>query len=307
MRLSVLKGHTLKRNTKQTITAYLMIGLPIIGFFAFTLYPLLWAMMKSFYYYTGKLSDMQLVGFQNFIDVFKDATYWSRWAFTFKLAICKLCLEIPLAFVAALLLTRNIKLKGFFRSVYFLPTIVSVSIAGILYSVLFDYYGIINEVLIKLGLIDKQIDWFGSSSASLLGLVISTTWKTFGLNVIYFIAAISNVPEDCYEAAKIDGAGPLRTTFSITLPLIAPVFQTILLLAINGTLHESEFILVATNGAPGGSTFTVMSYVVSSFVPGFASTVVNIGYGCAISLVTSIIFSLIAIIYMKATKKMSNI
>ena len=306
MRLSLLKGD-LKRNTRQTITAYLMIGLPIIGFFAFTLYPLLWAMMKSFYYYTGKISDMQFVGFQNFIDVFNDTTYWSRWSFTFKFAICKLCLEIPLAFVSALLLTRNVKFKGFFRSVYFLPTIVSVSIAGILYSVLFDYYGIINEGLIGLGVIDEQVDWFGSKGASLLGLVISTTWKTFGLNVMYFIAAINNVPEDCYEAAKIDGASALRTTFSITLPLIAPVFQTILLLAINGTLHESEFILVATNGAPGGSTFTVMSYVVNSFVPGFADTVVNIGYGCAISLITSMIFSLIAIVYMQATKKLSNI
>lgn len=117
---------------------------------------------------------------------------------------------------------------------------------------------------------------------------------------------MQNVPEDVYESAYLDGASPWTVMWKITLPLIAPVAQTILLLAINGTLHTGEYILVTTNGAPGGGTYTVMSYVVGKFVPGFAGTGVNIGYGCAISLVTSAIMGIIAFGYLKLSKKMSE-
>ena len=90
----------------------------------------------------------------------------------------------------------------------------------------------------------------------------------FGINVIYFIAALNNVPEECYEAAKIDGATKWQTFKSIQLPLMAPVMQTILLLSINGTLHVGEYVYVMTGGAPGGTTHTVMSYLLSKYTPG---------------------------------------
>jgi len=88
--------------------------------------------------------------------------------------------------------------------------------------------------------------------------------------------------------------------------MIMPVLKMVVLLALNGTLHTNEFILTLTNGAPSGGTHTVMSYIVDLYVPGFSDSVVNIGYGCAVSFVTSICMALIAIIYMRATKNMSN-
>ena len=89
--------------------------------------------------------------------------------------------------------------------------------------------------------------------------------------------------------------------------MIAPVASTILLLAINGTLHVGEYIIVTTGGGPAGTTHTVGSYLIDAFVPGFADSAVNIGYGCALSLITTIIYSVIAIIYTRLTKKMQNI
>ena len=89
--------------------------------------------------------------------------------------------------------------------------------------------------------------------------------------------------------------------------MMAPVMQTVILLALNGSLHTSDYILVTTNGAPGGTTFTVMSYIVNQFVPGFAQNSVNLGYGCAMSLITSVIMCLFAIAYMKLSKRMENV
>ena len=118
---------------------------------------------------------------------------------------------------------------------------------------------------------------------------------------------MQNIPEDLYESAKLEGAGRFTTFFKITLPMMAPVLQTILLLSINGTLHINDLILVTTNGAPAGKTYSVMAYVVSKFIPGFVTETVNIGYGCATALVTSAIFILIGVGYSKLTKKMSEI
>ena len=128
-----------------------------------------------------------------------------------------------------------------------------------------------------------------------------------GINVLYFISALANVPEELYECAKLDGAGKWTIMWKITLPMIAPVFSTILLLAINGTLQASEYIIATTKGAPSGSTYTVMSYVINRFVPGFADTGINVGYGCALSLITALIMGLIAVVYTKATAKLQNI
>ena len=119
---------------------------------------------------------------------------------------------------------------------------------------------------------------------------------------------MSNVPEDLYEAAYIEGATGAQRFFYITLPMISQVFQVILLLAINGTLRTGEFIIVMTNGAPAGRTLTVEAYITKTFLPGFASVSnPNLGYGSAICIVSSIICALVGIIYMKLTKKMTEL
>ena len=298
----------IKKGLSVQTQCYLLIGLQIIGFFVFTIYPILWAAAKSWFFYDGIDANTIFVGWDNFKTIFtKDYIYWNTWLTTFKFTVYKTFLEIPIALLLATLISKGLKGSNFFRSMFYLPNIISVAIIGVVFSNLFDYFGVMNNILLKLGFIDQPIDWFANTGTSLAVLVIGSAWQTFGINVLYFCAAINNVPNVMYEAAEIDGAGPIRQFFSITLPMIAPVFSTLMLLSINGTLHTSSYILVMTNGAPAGTTFTVGAYLVNKFVPGFAEGVVNIGYGCALSLVTSAIYSIIAVIYMKSTKKLKNL
>lgn len=303
---TINKNKSPKRLSDST-QCYLLISLQIIGFLVFTIYPIIWAVSKSWFYYNGVDAETSFVGWENFAIAFSDAKYWSSWIVTFKFTFYKIIIEIPLALVLATLLSKGRKGSNAFRSIFYLPNIISVAIVGVMVSNLFDYYGVMNKILSALGLVKNPIDWFANSSTSLGVLVAGSTWSSFGINMLYFCAALNNVPKDMYEAADIDGAGKIRQFFNITIPMIAPVASTILLLAINGTLHVGEYILVTTGGGPAGTTNTVGSYLIDAFVPGFADTAVNIGYGCALALITTVIYSVIAVIYSKSTKKLQNI
>lgn len=297
----------LGRTSKNELQAYLMLSPQIIGFLLFSIFPLIWAIRLSWYFYNGIDAQTSFTGWENFIKLFADATYWKALLNTFLFFIMKFPLEIPLALFLAVLLSKKLKGVGFFRTMYYMPHVISVAITALVFSNMFSYFGFINGWLQKINLIDIPIEWFGSKLLSMLVLVLADTWRSFGVNVMYFMAAIQNVPQDVYEAAKIDGAGKFTTFFRITLPLIAPVMQVILMLSIIGTLGTNELVLVLTNGAPGGTTHTVKSYIFQNYAPGMAEMNINIGYGCAMSLVTGLILAAITMTYMKISEKMKKI
>ncbi len=292
---------------KHELQCYALIMLQIIGFFVITVYPILWAIRISFFSYNGIPSETVFVGLENFKEILlHDTQYWSTWVTTLKFTVMKLIVEIPLALVIAVMLNSKIRGKGIYRAVYFMPNLVGVVVVGIIFSNLFSYQGLINAWIAKVGI--EPVDWFGKSQFSALTvLALGSVWCSFGINVLYFIAALSNVSMDMYEAAEIDGASKITQFFKITIPIISPIFATILLLAINGTLHQNEYIIAVTNGAPRGTTFTVMSYITSKFVPGFAEMNADIGYGCAMSFITSIMMCIFAGIYMKIKQKLTDI
>lgn len=289
---------------KHDTVAYAMILPQIIGFFVFTLYPILWAVGKAFYRYTGVPSETKFVGLENFINIFtNDARYWKAVLNTFVFAVCKLPFEIPLALILAVMLTKKLKGSGFFRAMYFLPNILSMSVIGIMFSGMFSHFGIINAFLTKLGVISENISWFSQKPTAMVVIIFAAVWNTFGINVLYFISALSNVSEEIYESAELDGAGAVKKFFYITLPMIRPVLTIIVMLAINGTLSTSEFILMLTNGGPGGSTEVVMTYLLKNIVPGFMPAGANQGYGSAMAVVTSVILACTSLLYLKLSRK----
>ncbi len=288
---------------KHDLTAYAMISPQIIGFFVFTLYPIIWAVRLAWFYYTGVPSETKFVGWENFITMFTvDDRYWKALGNTFLFAVCKLPIEIPLALILAVVLSRKIKFKGFFRSIYFLPNIISAAIVGIMFTSMFSHFGIINSMLKAAGFITENISWFSEKATAMAVIVVASVWHTFGINVLYFMSAMSNVSEELYESASLDGAGPIRQFFSITIPQIMPVMRIIIMLAINGTLATGDFILMLTNGGPGGSTEVIMTHLLKNLVPGFIMDGGNIGYGSAMAVITSLVLATTSLIYLKLSK-----
>ena len=292
---------------KQAWLCYLLLALPIIGFFVFTLYPMGWATRLSLFSYTGVPSETRFVGFENFKTLFTtDANYWHAWLFTFKYAIIKVPTEAIVAFVTAYFLSKEPKFVDLFRSVYYMPAMFSVAIIGLVFSNIFDFFGVANGLLMKFGLIEENINWFAGEGTATFALLVGGWWNSFGVTVLYFMSALANVPRELYESAELDGAGEIKKIWHVTLPMIAPVYQVLLLLSINSCLHVGEYMLVMTNGAPGGLTHTISSYMTSKIVPGFGE-VANLGYASCMSVITSVIFCLVALGYTKLSDRLKNL
>ncbi len=293
---------------KESIQCYALLSIQLIGLVLLSFYPVVWALRWAFYYYTGVPSETHFVGLDNFINLFtNDAMYFQSWLTTIKFTVIKLPIEFAIAlFVAVCLNNELIKGKTIFRSIYFFPTMVAVSITAVVFSNLFDFFGFINAFLKNLGIVKIPIDWISNKNSAMAFLVITSIWANIGTNILYFVAALQNVPNDLYEAARIDGASKWVMFYKITLPMIAPVMQIVLLLGINGTLQTGEFVVLLTNGAPGGETLTVLAHIIKSYLPGFTKGTINIGYGATLSFVTSLILCIVGLGYMKLSNKLKN-
>lgn len=295
----------LGRNYRQKERAcYVMLAPQIIGFLVFSIVPMLWAISLSCYNYN--MIRMRFTGLENFKILLTDKAYWTALGNTFLYAIMKIPVELPLALILAVVLSKIKKGAGIYRAVYYLPHVVSIALVALVFSNLFGVFGVINSALVKAGFNMLGHNWFETKLSSMSVVVIADIWMSFGVNVLYFIAALANIPEEVYESAELDGATAFQTFFRITIPMIAPTLQIILMLSIIGTLGINEIIIVMTNGAPGGSTYSVQSYIFQNYAPGIANGDINVGYGCAMSLVTGLILASVTGVYMKLSSKISG-
>ncbi len=295
----------LGRNYRQKERAcYVMLAPQIIGFLVFSIVPMLWAISLSCYNYD--MIRMHFTGLENFKILLTDKAYWTALGNTFLYAIMKIPIELPLALVLAVVLSKIKRGAGIYRAVYYLPHVVSIALVALVFSNLFGVFGVINSAFVKAGFNMLGYNWFKTKLSSMSVVVIADIWMSFGVNVLYFIAALANIPEDVYESAELDGATAFQTFFRITIPMIAPTLQIILMLSIIGTLGINEIIIVMTNGAPGGSTYSVQSYIFQNYAPGIANGNINVGYGCAMSLVTGLILASVTGVYMKLSSKISG-
>lgn len=293
-----------KYDRKEVLTCYAFLALPIIGFFVFKIYPIIWSVVISFFNYSGVPSETAFVGFEKYKTIFtSNPGYWKAWSVNLMFMVFKTPLEMLLAFITANLILKNTKFAGFYRSMYFMPAIISTAIVGLIFSSIFDYFGVINSLLVNLGF--ERIDWFANTGTAMFALITGSLWQSFGLTVLYFLAALSTVPKEVLESAEVDGANKVTCMFKISLPMILPTLQVMLLLSLNGLLNINDYILAMTNGAPAGSTYTISAYMTSKIVAGFGETV-NIGYAAAMSIVTSIIFCVVGISFDKLNARIKN-
>lgn len=286
--------------------AFLMLLPMLLGFALFTYGPILYILRFCLY----KANDFKssFIGFDNFARLFaRDGAFWDAMLNTVILSFGKLLIEIPLAMFLAILLNRGQKGTGFFRTTLFLPAITSTAIVGLVFSLMFaSFDGIVNNILQTLGIISRPISWMGNKWTALEMLGIASIWNNFPINMIYFLMALQSIPKEIYECAELDGVTPWKRFWKITLPMIAPIAQVVVLMAIVGSLKVSDLVLASTNGAPGGKTEVIMTYVFKYFF-GYSGRAVEIGYASAMSVVTGFFLAVISLIYMKVTNRMNQV
>ncbi len=290
----------------DSVQPVLMLLPMMIGFCIFTYVPIVYILRYCLYQSNGIIS--KFIGTDNFVRLFtRDSAFWDAMFNTVILSAGKLMLEIPLALMLAVLLNKGLKGTGFFRVTMFLPAITSTAIVGLIFSLMFaSFDGIVNNIMQSVGFITRPINWMGNKWTALLMLGFASIWNYFPINMIFFLMALQSIPKELYECASIDGVTPVKRFFKITLPMIAPIMQVVILMAIVGSLKVSDLVLASTNGAPGGKTEVIMTYVFKYFF-GYSGRAIEVGYASAMSLVTGVFLAGISLMYMRLSNRMSSI
>lgn len=292
-----------KPGAVELIQSYLMVAGTVIGIFVFVAIPLAWVIRYGMVKFKG-YGKVKYVFFDNIVKVFQDAVYWKSVLNTFVFAIGKLLVEIPLALVTAFILTRKIKFRNFFRAMYFMPSMISVAIMGVVFSYLFAHNtGVVNEIIKIFG--GEPVMWFSSETTSMLMLMLASIWQNFGLNMLFFMTGLQSIDPAMYEAATVDGASNTRQFLSITLPLLGPVLQMVLMNAILGSLKVTDLVLTFTNGRPNHGTEVMMTHIYKKWFE--TGSAMDYGYGAALTIITAVILGAVTLIYLKTTNKSADV
>lgn len=235
----------------------------VIGVFFFL--PVLAALLLSLtdfdIYALADLGTLRFVGLGNYIDLLRTPLFWKALGNTLYFVIVGVPLSIAASLGAALLLNaRTARFKPFFRTALFAPVVTTlVAVAVIWRYLLHEQYGLLNYGLGALGL--SPINWLGDPHWAMPAIIIFAVWKNFGYNMIIFLAGLQNIPEELYEAARIDGAGPVQQFFHVTLPSLGPVVLLVSVLTMAGYFQMFAEPYVMTQGGPLQSTVSVLYFM----------------------------------------------
>jgi ABC-type sugar transport system permease subunit len=234
----------------------------LVLYIGFTLWPLVATIIYSLFEWGGSGPLTEYIGLQNYLDIARDRSFWLSFGNTLKFAITNTAIKLPLSLLAAILLTQRwLWLKRLWRTVLFAPLVIPVALAGLIFDFLLNSRGALNDVLISLGILQRPLDFLGNPDTALLTIILISVWQIFGQYMIYWMAALQNVPESLYEAAAIDGANEWHKLRYITLPVIRPVATIILFLSFVNALKVFGLVAATTEGGPGQSTYVVSYFI----------------------------------------------
>ena len=281
---------------REYALGYLFIAPWLIGFLAFTVYPMLSSLYYSFTDY-DLLTPAKWVGWDNYIKIFtNDTRFWKSVEVTFKYAILQVPLKLGFALFVAMLFKKAYRGVSFYRSVYYLPSIFGGSIAvAVMWRQLFGKEGAFNQIMMSLGFLDEPIAWITSPDTALNMLVILAVWQ-FGSPMLIFLSGLKQIPAHYYEAASIDGANKIQQFFRITLPALSPIiFFNFLMQTISAFMAFTQSYIV-TGGGPIDETLFYALYI---YQKGFQFY--EMGYGAALSWVLLIVIAIITAIIFKTS------
>lgn len=260
----------------------------------FMFYPIIQAFISSFQ--SGIGDGMRWVGWANFRRMLIDPKLKKAIVNTLIFALWQVPIMLGIAlFLAAILNSSRIKFKPLFRTLLFLPCTMSLVAYAIVFKLMFATNGIVNEFLLKLGIIDRAINFLGDAFWAKFVLILSLVWRWVGYNMIFYVTGLTNIDQTLYEAAQIDGASPLQSFRYITIPLLKPVILLTVIMATNGNLQLFDEPYNLTAGGPGIATISISQYI---YEIAFKS-VPNFGYACAIGFSLMVVIAMLVILQMK--------
>lgn len=286
---------------KQRAAGWMYLAPATILIFIMSFWPIIQAVITSFK--TGSSANMQWANplTYNYTRMFRDAVFKRSIGNTFLYLI----IEVPIMLVLAILLAqllnnKHLKFKGLFRTCVFLPCATSLVSYALIFKSLFATQGLINTILVKLGILENNFNFLGTGWSAKIIIIVALIWRWTGYNMVFFLAGLQNIEYSVYEAAKIDGASGWRTFWSITVPLLKPTIVMTTIMSINGTLQLFDESVNLTKGGPANATITMSHYIYNG---SFGEGVANFGYASAMSVIVFIMVAILAFINLKVGDK----
>ncbi len=290
------KGHFGKIQKRRNFWGYAFILPNFLGFFTFTLIPILMALVFSFTNY-DVISTMEFVGIENYVNLFSDEQFIVALRNTLYYALLVVPAGVVLALLLALLMNRKIRGIAVFRTFIFIPVITSMVAVSLVWSMLYDTNaGLLNIMLEALGL--PTVGWLTDPSMAMISIAIMSVWKGLGYNMTIFLAALQGVPKDLYEAATIDGAGGVKQFLYITIPMIGPTSYFVILMSLIGSFQAFDQIQIMTDGGPINSTKTIAMYLYQ-----YGFDYYQMGYACAAAYVLFVLVFAVSVIQNRGSRK----
>jgi multiple sugar transport system permease protein len=236
------------------------------------------------------LGSKAFIGLENYQNLLSDKQFWRSLWFTTQYTLLVTPCVFLLGFVLALIVQLPLRGIGFFRTVYFLPVVIGLGTSSLLWVwLLNDRVGLINKLLLDLGLIEKSVVWLGNKTLALTAVVISVVWKTVGLTMILLLGGLQSIPKEFYEAARVDGANFWTQLRFITLPLLRRTFALALVLSVIGSYLAFDQFYILTSGGPRNQTISVVYWIFNNSFVYF-----DMGYGSALSMVLLFVLVLLS-------------
>lgn len=285
-----------RNRLKRRIEPYLYITPAFFIFICFTFLPLIITLYLSFTDW-DMMSDPRFVGLANYTRLFSNKFFRRAVVNTTKFTLGIVPSQIMLAILTAVLLNSKIKFRALFRGIYYLPVIVPITVAAIIWMFIFSpSFGILNYFLGKIGI--SKIGWLSDPKWALNALMILAVWQNFGYFTVMFLAGLQSIPVELYEAAELDGAGKWDRFWKITMPLLSPTTLLVTIMSVIGGFQVYQTVVLTTNGGPANSTSVIVFELYRNAFDYF-----DMGYASAMAFVLFLFLFILTMIQFKVSAK----
>jgi raffinose/stachyose/melibiose transport system permease protein len=285
---------------RMGITIFVGMLPALIIYIGIALIPVAMSFYYSFFDWNG-LSSMTFIGLDNYVSVLKDGIFWKGFQNNIFMMVSGILGQLPLGLFFALLLNRSLKGLKIYRSVLFLPVIISAVIVSLVWSMVYGMEsGLLNSILSLSGLDSWKQNWLGSPRWGMLSVSITYLWQNYGFYMVIFLAGLQNISEEVKEAAVMDGATGWKRFWFITLPMLKETIWVTLIFSISNSFRVFDLIYVMTAGGPAHNTEVMSIYMYTN-----AFSNMSFGLGSSVSILI-LIFSLMAIYAAKLITRRSD-
>jgi len=249
-------------------------------------------------FYLNRAWANGFIGLDNFKQIFQDSLFYSSLAVTAKWVFWEVSLQLIIGLAIALLLNRSFKCRGLVRALVFSPWAISGVLTALMWSMMYNQHmGVINDLLLKFGLIKSNIAWLGGVNTAFWAVVIAELWRGIPFFAITLLAALQTIPGELYESCSVDGGGKWVAFKKITLPYLKETIVLSSLLRVVWEFNNVNTIYAMTGGAPANLTTTLSMYIANEAIHSN-----NFGYGSALMVIGFLILLIFAAIYLKASR-----